>query len=216
MSHRLAELDAQRELMLGGISHDLRTPLARMRVAIELLDAKDAALVEEMAASIAEMDRMIGRFLHYARANYRESPACAVLDDVVREALAMYRSEARLAFELCASAPRLFAVECARHTLLNLVQNALEYGRPPVRVRTAMAPGEVSVIVEDSGDGLSNEQWREAVRPFNRLGAPVSNGHSGLGLALVVRLVTMSGGSVSGENADGVFAVTVRLPAKTC
>ncbi len=108
------------------------------------------------------------------------------------------------------------AMLSARHTLLNLVQNALEYGRPPVRVRTAMAPGEVSVIVEDSGDGLSNEQWREAVRPFNRLGAPVSNGHSGLGLALVVRLVTMSGGSVSGENADGVFAVTVRFPAKTC
>ena len=73
MSHRLAELDQQRELMLGGISHDLRTPLARLRVAVELLDVGDNALTQEMAANIDEMDRMVGQFLHYVRANYRES-----------------------------------------------------------------------------------------------------------------------------------------------
>jgi two-component system osmolarity sensor histidine kinase EnvZ len=60
MSRRLAELDEQRELMLGGVSHDLRTPLARLRVAVELLDKHDAALTREMAANIEEMDRMIG------------------------------------------------------------------------------------------------------------------------------------------------------------
>jgi two-component system osmolarity sensor histidine kinase EnvZ len=214
MSHRLAELDEQRELMLGGISHDLRTPLARMRVAIELLDAKNAALLEEMAASIAEMDRMIGQFLHYARANYRESPASAVPDDIVRESLAMYSTDARLALALSASAPRLLAVECLRHTVRNLVQNALEYGRAPVTVRTTMAPGEVRLVVEDCGAGLTDAQWSEAVRPFHRLGAPATDGHSGLGLALVVRLVTKSGGAISSLRANGVYAVTVRLPAK--
>jgi hypothetical protein len=137
MSQRLAELDEQRELMLGGISHDLRTPLARLRVAVELLDKDDAALTREIAANIEEMDRMIGQFLHYARAGYRETPARASLDEIVRQTLAIYASDERLRLEPGAAEPRLFAIDSVRHMLLNLVQNALEYGRPPVTVRSS-------------------------------------------------------------------------------
>jgi two-component system, OmpR family, osmolarity sensor histidine kinase EnvZ len=212
MSHRLAELDEQRELMLAGISHDLRTPLARIRVALELVETQDPGLREEMAASVEEMDRMIGQILQYVRANYRESPSAAVLDDVVRRCLAPYSSDARVSLELNAPARIAFAVECVRHTVPNLVQNALEYGRTPVTVRTAIEPNGIVLRVEDSGDGLSGEQWSEALRPFHRLRAAPGNGHSGLGLALVERLVRMSGGNVDSQRAGGVFVVTVRLP----
>ena len=214
MSHRLAELDEQRELMLGGISHDLRTPLARIRVALELLDVRDPALREEMAASVEEMDHMIGQFLHYVRANYRESPAFAVLDEVVRHCLTIYASDERVRLELNAAQTRLFAVECVRHTLLNLVQNALQYGRAPVTVRTALEADEMMLFVEDHGEGLSDMQWSEAVQPFHRLGTAPVNGHTGLGLALVERLVLTSGGSVSGRRTNGVFVVAIRLPAQ--
>jgi two-component system osmolarity sensor histidine kinase EnvZ len=213
MSHRLAELDEQRELMLGGISHDLRTPLARLRVAVELLDKDDAALTREIAANIEEMDRMIGQFLHYARAGYRETPARASLDEIVRQTLAIYASDERLRLEPGAAEPRVFAIDSVRHMLLNLVQNALEYGRPPVTVRTSSGATEIRIEVRDRGAGLSQEQWADAIRPFHRLQDPPGDAHAGLGLAMVERLVRVCGGTLVGRRLEEGFAVTVRLPA---
>jgi len=213
MSRRLAEVDEQRELMLGGISHDLRTPLARVRVAIDLLDRADAALIGEMTASVEEMDRMIGQFLRYVRANYQERPAPAALDEVVADALAAHRSDPRLHFQLAAAGVRSFAVECARHTVLNLVQNAIEYGSAPIRVRTAAAPNAVMLEVADGGRGLDEARWLEALRPFERLDKAPGEGHSGLGLALVDRLVRTSGGTLRSERTSQQFIVTVTLPA---
>ena len=213
MSQRLAELDEQRELMLGGISHDLRTPLARLRVAVELLDKDDAALTREIAANIEEMDRMIGQFLHYARAGYRETPARASLDETVRRTLAIYASDERLRLEPGAPDPRLFAVDSVRHMLLNLVQNALEYGRPPVTVRSSSSAAEIRIEVRDRGAGLSQEQWAQAIRPFHRLQNPPGGGHAGLGLAMVERLVRVCGGTLEARRLEDGFAVTVRLPA---
>jgi two-component system, OmpR family, osmolarity sensor histidine kinase EnvZ len=213
MSQRLAELDEQRELMLGGISHDLRTPLARLRVAVELLDKDDAALTREIAANIEEMDRMIGQFLHYARAGYRETPARASLDEIVRETLAMYASDERLRLEPGAAGPRLFAIDSVRHMLLNLVQNALEYGRPPVTVCSSSSAREIRIEVRDRGAGLSQAQWAEAVRPFRRLKDAPGGGHAGLGLAMVERLARVGGGTLEARRLEDGFAVTVRLPA---
>ena len=219
MSNRLAQLDGQRELMLGGISHDLRTPLARMRVAVELLQDQDPPLIAEMAASIEEMDRMVGQFLHYVRANYQEVPTVAVLDSVVRESLAMYGADARLQLNLQAGATRRFAVQCVRHTVLNLVHNALEYGQAPVLIGTRIVADGVELSVHDAGRGLTPMQWREALQPFRRLetagNGATANGHSGIGLALIDRLVTNSGGMLSAEQSPEGFRVTIVLPAQT-
>jgi len=198
--------------MLGGISHDLRTPLARIRVALELLDVSDPALRAEMALSIEEMDRMIGQFLHYTRANYRESPLTAVLDDVVRESLASFAGDERVRLQLDGASPCRFAVECVRHTLLNLVQNALEYGSAPVTVCTKAGASGITLTVQDCGAGIDASQWAQAVRPFQRLSSAPSKGHSGLGLALVQRLVLSGGGELSARQVSGGFEVRVRLP----
>jgi len=213
MAERMAELDEQRELMLAGISHDLRTPLARLRVAVELLGAGDAALTEEMVANIEEMDRMIAQFLHYARANYRETPTKGSLDEVVRQTLAIYSTDQRVRLELRAPENRLFAADSVRHALLNLVQNAFEYGRPPVTVRTSSSAGEIAIEVHDCGSGLSAAEWSEAVRPFHRLRAQPGGTHTGLGLAMVDRLVHVGGGSLDAKRTVDGFAVWVRLPA---
>jgi two-component system osmolarity sensor histidine kinase EnvZ len=214
MSHRLTELDQQRELMLGGISHDLRTPLARLRVAVELLESGDRSLTEEMTANIEEMDQMVGQFLHYVRANYRESPTRASLDDITRQTLAAYATDQRLRLELDAEEHRWFAVDCVRHTLLNLVQNALEYGEPSVSVRTWVTADKIRIQVQDCGAGLSEAQWSEAVRPFHRLRDQPGGAHTGLGLAMVERLVSVCGGNLDATRTAGGFAVTVQLPAQ--
>jgi two-component system osmolarity sensor histidine kinase EnvZ len=212
MSQQLAEADEQRELMLGGISHDLRTPLARVRVAIDLLDHGDASLIEEMTASVEEMDRMIGQFLHYVRAGYREKPSPASLDEVLSAALAAHRADARLQWRWAAPDMRSFAVECARHCVLNLVQNALEYGVSPIEVGTAATPTSVLLRVTDCGPGLDAAQWLEALRPFRRLHTAPAAGHSGLGLALIDRLVRSCGGTLHAERTPLHFIVTVTLP----
>jgi two-component system osmolarity sensor histidine kinase EnvZ len=213
MAHRLRELDQQRELMLGGISHDLRTPLARLRVAVELLGEGDRSLTEEMVMSIDEMDRMIGQFLHYTRASYRESPVLASPDEILRGTLAVYASDVRVKLELAAAASRWLAVDGLRHVVMNLVQNALEYGRPPITIRSSSSPNEIRIDVQDRGAGLSDAEWAEAVRPFHRLRNQPGGSHTGLGLAMVERLVRVCGGSLEGKRNEIGFIVTVRLPA---
>ena len=213
MSHRLAELDEQRELMLGGISHDLRTPLARIRVAVELLETRDAALIGEMTSSIEEMDGMIGRFLHYVRANYREPPGVGSPDAVVREALASYAGDSNLILDLHAGETCRFAIDCVRHTVINLVGNAFEYGEGSVSVRTAATGPELTLSVSDHGRGLTAAEWEDAVKPFHRLNGRVGAGHSGLGLALVERLVRTCGGSLICGRQDGAFTIVARIPA---
>jgi two-component system osmolarity sensor histidine kinase EnvZ len=213
MSHRLAELDEQRELMLGGISHDVRTPLARLRVAVELLGSADSALTREMVVNIEEIDRMIGQFLYYVRSGYREAATAASLDAIVTQALASLADDGRVRFERGAAEPRVFAVESARHAVLNLVQNALEYGRPPVTVSTALPAGGIQIVVHDRGAGLSPADWSQALRPFHRLRDQPGDGHTGLGLAMVERLIRVAGGELSAARASDGFAVRASLPA---
>jgi signal transduction histidine kinase len=82
MSQRLVELDERRELMLAGLSHDLRSPLARMRVAVDLLESSHPGLIGQITTDVEEIDRIVGQFLHYVRAGYRETPARASADEI--------------------------------------------------------------------------------------------------------------------------------------
>lgn len=207
MSNRLVELDEQRELMLAGLSHDLRSPLARVRVAVELLEGPNVALATQMTEEIELLDRMIGQFMHYVRAGYQEKPIEACLDDIVRDALARHAGLVRL--DLAAPEPRRIAVESLRHILVNLVQNAVEYGQPPVVVRTSQVADAVRLSVADGGPGLSPAQWREAIQPFRRLRETPGTGHTGLGLAMVERLVRVAGGTLTASHGERGFVVEV-------
>jgi two-component system osmolarity sensor histidine kinase EnvZ len=213
MSSRLAELDEQRELMLAGLSHDLRSPLARVRVAVELLDHSDLSLVQQITVDVEEIDRMVAQFLHYVRAGYRESPVVACLDDVVRDSLSPYLRGVDLQLELNAAEPRLIAIDSVRRVVCNLVQNAFEYGQAPVTVRTTLQPRALRISVADRGAGISQRDWAQAVRPFHRLRAAPGTGHSGLGLATVERLVRASQGTLEATHINGSFTVDATLNA---
>jgi two-component system osmolarity sensor histidine kinase EnvZ len=207
MSQRLAEADEQRELMLAGLSHDLRSPLARMRVAVDLVDAPDSELHKQIVADVEEVDRVVGQLLNYVRAGYRERAGRASADEIVRSSVAPYMRGGEVQLELNATGVCLIPVESVRRVTANLVQNALEYGRAPVTVRTALRPGELLLGVEDRGDGLSTEEWIQAVRPFHRLRNAPGAGHCGLGLATVERLVGAAQGELRSRRIEGGFIV---------
>lgn len=212
MSRRLIELNQQREMMLAGISHDLRSPLARLRVAVELIDDRDAELMRQMTVEIEEMDRMIGQFLHYVRSGYRESPVKTVLDRIVRDALAPLAGDGRIQYQYSAPQDCYLSVELVRHIALNLVQNALEHGVSPVRVTTSAGSDSVQLVVQDAGPGISATDWNEALRPFSRLRAKPGGGHAGLGLALVERLARAGHGTLTARQTESGFQVSVTLP----
>ena len=211
MSNRLEELDQERELMLAGLSHDLRSPLARVRVAVELLEGPNVALAKDMTEEIESIDRMIGQLMHYVRAGYQEQPVRACLDEIVCETLARHGAGSPLRLELSAPEPRRIAVESLRHILMNLVENACEYGQPPVIVRTSQSPGQLHISIEDGGTGLSATEWQEAVRPFQRLRETPGAGHTGLGLAMVERLVRVCRGTLAATQLEPGFIVSVTL-----
>src|SRR3984893_8390079 len=199
--------------MLAGLSHDLRSPLSRMRVAIDLLESSDAGLIGQITTDVEEIDRIVGQFLHYVRAGYREIPARATPDEIVRDSLGHYLRTGELNVELNASGSRLLPVESVRRVVINLVQNAFEHGRAPVTVRTLLRPGELLISVEDRGQGISVQEWQWAIRPFHQLRAAPAAGHSGLGLATVERLVRAAKGTLTGRQIQGGFLVEARFNA---
>lgn len=112
-------------------------------------------------------------------------------------------------YELHARESRVLPSDGLRQIALNLIQNALEHGRSPVRVRTQLRSDCFELAVTDAGEGLSADEWRQALEPFNRLRAQPNTGHAGLGLALVDRLVRNVGGSLEARRGAGQFTIIV-------
>lgn len=199
MSRSLAQQEADRALILAGISHDLRTPLARLRLGIEISGA-DEATRDGMAADIEDMDKIIGQFLDFARETSGESPELTDLSALVAEVAEQYARRGtaiETSFEpLPALALRRKAI---RRVLANLIENALRYAgkETPVALHTRRDGGSVVFEVLDRGPGIPAEQAERLKRPFTRLeGARTDAKGAGLGLAIVDRIARSHGGEL--------------------
>jgi two-component system osmolarity sensor histidine kinase EnvZ len=216
MTRDLARLEDDRALILAGVSHDLRTPLARLRLGLEMTDA-DAQLKSGMAADIDEMDRIIGQFLDFARAAGGEPAAPADLAALAREVAAHYRDTGHALDEEIASVPAVSVRRMAvRRLITNLVDNAFRYGEKDVRLRVAPAGRAVVIEVLDRGPGIPADEVDRLKQPFTRLETARSGkGGSGLGLAIVDRIARMHGGSFDLLPRDGGGLVArVTFPVK--
>jgi two-component system osmolarity sensor histidine kinase EnvZ len=216
MTRDLARLEDDRALILAGVSHDLRTPLARLRLGLEMAEA-DAQLKSGMAADIDEMDRIIGQFLDFARAAGGEPAAPADLAALARAVAAHYRDTGHALVEEIASVPAVSVRSMAvRRLITNLVDNALRYGEKDVRLRVAPVGRAVVIEVLDRGPGIPADEVDRLKQPFTRLETARSGkGGSGLGLAIVDRIARMHGGSFDLLPRDGGGLVArVTFPVK--
>ncbi|MGH8783918.1 MAG: ATP-binding protein [Cupriavidus necator] len=198
----LARIDQERNTMLAGIAHDLKTPLARLRLRAELLaDPKAAAGVTR---DVESMSAIVEQFLSFAQTS--ESTARPVpVDRRVNElAASLAEQERQVVLSLGAGEGfRMIATQLDR-IVGNLVDNAYAYGKPPVCIATARTPEGYLLVVEDQGAGIPEDDKERATLPFVRLDpARGGNAHSGLGLAIVDRLVRQAGGKLNLVNADG-------------
>lgn len=207
-----------RTTLLAGLSHDLRTPLARMRLALEMLSRRpDPALIERLDRDIEEMNRLVGDMLELARGLGRETPR-EVDVQVLLEGLAAQAREAGADVAVNAEECIVSAAPMAlRRLLANLLSNAQRYGgRATVELVAQRESQGIRIGVLDRGPGIPSDQIEAVFRPFHRVEASRSpgTGGSGLGLAIVRQLAQANGWGVELENrAGGGLAAWVTLPA---
>ena len=216
MAERLAKIEAERALMLAGISHDLRTPLARLRLETEL-SVSDLQTRELMVADIEQLDDIIDKFLDYARPEPTQLGP-VLLTGVISRCITPWRNNARLQITVDVSEDlqvQAEPVELGR-VLSNLLENARRYGQSledgitRVEIVARVHEGWVLLRVRDQGPGVSEETLKNLTQPFFRGDAArTSATGSGLGLAIVERAVQRMGGtfSVFNNSAGGLMAL---------
>ena len=197
MSQDLARLDSDRALILAGVSHDLRTPLSRLRLSTEM-SASDEALKEGMIADIAEMDSIIGQFLDFARAESEEPREPTDFAALAREVVEHQRRLGHAVQANIESVPEQALRRMSIKRLIsNLVDNALAYGGDEVCVNARSEGGKLILEVLDRGPGIPPHEVERLKQPFTRLEqARSGKGGSGLGLAIVDRIARNHGGSL--------------------
>jgi two-component system osmolarity sensor histidine kinase EnvZ len=219
MTQKLAKIEEERAVMLAGISHDLRTPLARLRLETEL-SVSDPAAREHMANDIAQLDAIINKFLDYARPDYVKFSPVA-LDPLLEQCLGTLRKRPELELKLDLE-PGLVvqadAVELQR-VITNLIENAARYGKSAdtgvalVEVSASQVGNSVVLRVRDHGLGVPKHHLKQHPTPFFRGQAArtAANG-TGLGLAIVQKIVSRMGGTLELSNAsDGGLCANIRL-----
>lgn len=195
MTEDLRRLDQDRAIVLAGVSHDLRTPLARLRLGVELSGA-DARTREGMAGDIEEMDRIIGQFLDFARPESGEPRTPTDLSSLGDAIARQYLERGlELAMDIQATPPAPARPLAVRRLIVNLLDNA--YRHAGGRVAVVIRPEGSDVVIEilDRGPGIPPGEIERLKQPFQRLESARSNvGGSGLGLAIVERIARMHHG----------------------
>lgn len=216
MARQLEAGERERALMLAGISHDLRTPLAKLRLAVEILDvAGEEALLQGMVRNIAAADQVIDQFIDFARLGEAEAPVLCDVEELVRDLLARYEGgRLQLTPPPADLAPCCCRPVALRRALANLVDNALKYSAGPVQVSIAQDEGALTLTVADQGHGIPPAELSRLRQPFARLEAARSGPPgAGLGLAIVERIARLEGGRLELANAAGLVARLV-LPRR--
>jgi two-component system osmolarity sensor histidine kinase EnvZ len=211
MSADLEANEKERALVLAGISHDLRTPLARMRIAAEL--SHDDSMRKSIEADVMQMDGIIQQFLDFARLDAQEIPVAADLALLVIEATRPYDSH-KIITHLADISAQTVRPMLLKRALSNLLDNAVKYGDGKITVTLRQDGNNIEISVSDEGIGIPHEYIESAKRPFVRLEHARSNaGGSGLGLAIVERAAKVHLGALQlTTRAGGGLVATLRFP----
>ena len=217
MAEDVEQAGRERELMLAGVSHDLRTPLTRLRLSLELM-GNHSDLSDDMVRDIEDMDAILDQFLAFIRDGRDEQVEDVDLSDLVREVAAPYnQNEERVQLRLEPIQPFPLRRVSMKRLLNNLIGNALNHAGTEVEV-AAYLSGDINapyvvLSVMDRGAGIDPSELEAIFNPFTRGDRARGGKGTGLGLAIVKRIAAMHGGNVELRNRpDGGLEARVRLP----
>jgi signal transduction histidine kinase len=229
MTERIEELLAAQRRLLRDVSHELRSPLARLRIALELVRRRSPPDVEpafdRIERDMERLDAMIGELLTLSRLESGqgiESPGPVDLEALVEQVVDDVAFEAEqhgARVEITARAPCILdgSEELLRRAVENVLRNAVRFTEPGSTVDVALerTAGAAELRVRDRGPGVPPESIEAIFKPFYRVGSDRArdSGGTGIGLAITHRAVALHGGTVTAENAEGGgLQITARLP----
>lgn len=212
-NHMIATLQQaaqERMIMLAGISHDLRTPLTRMRLTAELMPDED--LREGLIYDVDDMDGILEQFISYMKDGSDEAAQDTDINQILQELIIQYKP-LKIIYQP-QSLPKIQIRSLSIKRMIgNLINNARRYGAEPLYLAASLIGGKIVITVRDAGQGIQAEQVNDLMQPFVRGDAARSTQGSGLGLAIVQRIAELHGGAVELRNhPDGGLEVTVSLP----
>jgi len=197
--------------MLSGISHDLRTPLTRLKLQLAMLKQKD--LSDKMSQDIDEMEKMLNDYLQFAKTQVQENSIKVNLNNLFNEIKNNFNKENLQIInkEYVELKGRPLAL---KRSFENIIQNGLSYGKK-VYVNVQQSTNRVLIIIEDDGPGIPEDQYKNVFKPFFRLDKSRSLNQSGvgLGLAIVEDVINSHGGNIQlGKSKFGGLQVKIFLP----
>ena len=214
MRDRIQRQITQRTEMLAGVSHDLRTPLTRMKLQLALMGDK-ADGIEELRQDVQDMERMLEGYLAFARGEGTEAPRPTDLNQLLDEVVARARRNGNGIDLHCEGEITLQVRPNAfRRCLTNLVENAARYG-DHVSVRAGRRGDAVEITVDDDGPGIAEDAREEVFRPFFRLEGSRNPGTGGVGLGLTIArdVARGHGGDIAlADSPTGGLRAKVRVP----
>ncbi len=201
----------QRSEMLSGISHDLRTPLTRLK--LQLAFIKQQELAKKMGDDIEEMERMLNEYLEFARHQKSEKSEIVNINFLIENIIKKY-DEKEINLQLEQNVEINIRANAIKRCLINLIDNALSYGQK-VEVLTMRKMNNIVILVDDDGPGIPEKEYQNVMKPFYRIDKSRGQNKAGVGLGLSIAndIIRSHGGNISfGKSPLSGLRVKVSLP----
>ncbi len=201
----------QRTEMLSGISHDLRTPLTRMKLQIAFIKDKD--LTKKLAEDINEMEKMLNEYLQFTSSSYIEKNEMFNISELIEQIVSKYNNE-NIQKDLL---PRIYIngrKNLIKRFLNNIIDNSLKYGNK-VKIKLSKENTNLLIIIDDDGSGIPEKEYENVFKPFYKIdkGRTESKSSVGLGLSIASDIVKSHGGNiVLGKSRMNGLSVKIFLP----
>ena len=202
----------QRSEMLSGISHDLRTPLTRMKLQIAFI--KDGEIAKKLSNDINEMEKMLNEYLQFTSSSYLEKDEQFCISELINEIITKYNNK-NISSQI---SPRINIngrKNLIKRSINNLLDNAIKYGNK-VSVELSKSSNNLFIKVEDDGPGISENEYDNVFKPFYKIdkGRADSKSSVGLGLSITSDIIRSHGGNIKlSKSSMGGLTVKIFLPA---
>jgi two-component system osmolarity sensor histidine kinase EnvZ len=211
MAKRIDRHLKQRSEMLSGISHDLRTPLTRLKLQLAMLNQKD--LSAKMSKDIDEMENMLNSYLQFAKSQIQEESVATSVNKLFNEII-VEKNKKNLHIDLPIEAVLVARKNALKRCFNNIIENGLNYAKN-VYVNTSNSSNKLNIFINDDGPGIPLSQYKNVFKPFFRLDESRNLNHSGVGLGMSIAedIVRSHGGSIElSESKYKGLQVKISLP----
>ena len=211
MRKRISVHLKQRSEMLSGISHDLRTPLTRLKLQLALLKQQD--LAKKMSDDIEEMERMLNEYLEFSRNQRSEDTEIIDIENLINEIISKYDSK-KISIHFEKNIKISMRKNSIKRCLINLIDNGLSYGKK-VEILTKKTIKDVLIFIDDDGPGIPEKEYENVLKPFYRIDKSRGQNKSGVGLGLSIAndIIRSHGGNIYLEKSPlNGLRVKISLP----